>query len=182
MGCGATRRIQFAQVVPDQDGQEHEGAVEAGRRGQRTDQRRGSTCGRAFRDVPANSQTVVPVNSETAEIKVCRQGGEMPKEAEDRETSKQKQPEGELGLIFSAEVSEPKSLITWRSHDFKPCALELAAGHPLPPCATSQDSHLRRLQRKLARIVWTPSSFQADVMERRDRFDQKVQKLDGEER
>eukprot|EP00931_Biecheleriopsis_adriatica_P119207 TRINITY_DN9445_c0_g2_i1.p1 TRINITY_DN9445_c0_g2~~TRINITY_DN9445_c0_g2_i1.p1 ORF type:complete len:175 (-),score=46.30 TRINITY_DN9445_c0_g2_i1:48-572(-) len=174
MGCGATRRLQFAQVVPDHDDQDRKEAIEAGRRDQQMNQRRRSNGGRASQEVPAVGATT--------EMEPDRQGGEMPKELEEEEMPKKKQPGGELGLIFSAIVSEPKSLVSWSSHDFRPSAEELSSGHRLPPCAISQESHLRRLQRRLASITCTPFAFQDIVRKRRDDFDQMAQKLDGERR
>eukprot|EP00931_Biecheleriopsis_adriatica_P119208 TRINITY_DN9445_c0_g3_i1.p1 TRINITY_DN9445_c0_g3~~TRINITY_DN9445_c0_g3_i1.p1 ORF type:complete len:188 (+),score=37.59 TRINITY_DN9445_c0_g3_i1:60-623(+) len=184
MGCSATRPINFAQVVPGHDGQEQkeehkEGAAEAG---WRDHQRRRSNRGGASQDVPTIDQTSETKPDRQAgddhEAQVKAEEGEMPKAAEDREASKQKQ----LGSIFSAVVSEPKSLVTWSSYEFRPRAQDFASGHPLPPCATSQEAYRHRILRRLASIIRRPFAFQHDVMERRDRFDQKAQKRDEEVR
>eukprot|EP00931_Biecheleriopsis_adriatica_P083555 TRINITY_DN5715_c1_g1_i1.p1 TRINITY_DN5715_c1_g1~~TRINITY_DN5715_c1_g1_i1.p1 ORF type:complete len:188 (+),score=34.39 TRINITY_DN5715_c1_g1_i1:42-566(+) len=153
MGCGATRPLRFAQVVPESEDLKHD-----------QDDCQERTIDRVqemFTQRAAQRREHLP----------------LPNEAE--ATANQQQPEGELGLLLSASiVSEPKSLITWNSYDFKPSAEDYAAGAPIPPCAPTHRRYVRRMRIQLECIASTPRVFKDRVRRRRDRFEQKAQALE----
>eukprot|EP00931_Biecheleriopsis_adriatica_P116685 TRINITY_DN92294_c0_g1_i1.p1 TRINITY_DN92294_c0_g1~~TRINITY_DN92294_c0_g1_i1.p1 ORF type:complete len:267 (-),score=49.84 TRINITY_DN92294_c0_g1_i1:84-884(-) len=90
--------------------------------------------------------------------------------------------EGQHGsnILNAGIVSEPKSLVTWKSFDFNPSAEDFALGQPIPPCAPTHRKYLRRINRNLEHFASLPEAFQAFIQKRRDRFDQKAQRLDAQ--
>eukprot|EP00931_Biecheleriopsis_adriatica_P083553 TRINITY_DN5715_c0_g3_i2.p1 TRINITY_DN5715_c0_g3~~TRINITY_DN5715_c0_g3_i2.p1 ORF type:complete len:141 (+),score=24.32 TRINITY_DN5715_c0_g3_i2:59-481(+) len=130
---------------------------------------------------PARFAQVVP-NSDEIEHEqegAARRRGPPPLPKKEGVTTKQQEPEGELGLLlFSAIVSEPKSLVTWNSYDFMPSAQEEASGHPIPPCAPTHKRYVRRICMELACITLLPQAFRDRVMRHRDHLELKALKCD----
>eukprot|EP00931_Biecheleriopsis_adriatica_P078247 TRINITY_DN5169_c2_g1_i1.p1 TRINITY_DN5169_c2_g1~~TRINITY_DN5169_c2_g1_i1.p1 ORF type:complete len:273 (+),score=45.30 TRINITY_DN5169_c2_g1_i1:17-835(+) len=84
--------------------------------------------------------------------------------------------------LFSIEriVSEPKSLISWNSYDFAPCAEDIKLRRSLPPCMPTHKKHLRGITKRLKQIASAPEAFQEFVTKSRDTFDWKATNADAQ--